>query len=340
MLVAVTGASGHLGAHLVRRLLARGDRVRALLHGDHPATALRGLGVEVVHGDVLDPATLPGLVEGADVVFHLAAWISIDGDHGGKVTRVNVEGPRNVVAAAAAAGCRRVVHVSSVHAIDLRVHREVDETTPRTLAPDRDPYDRSKALGELAALDEAEKRGIGIVVVRPTGCMGPLDFGPSLFGGALLGMLRGSFPALVAGGFDWVDMRDVADGALAALERGRDGEVYLLGCERWSIRDLAEMACEVTGRRPPPVIPYGLAYTVAPVAELWGRATGTKARFTRAALHALECFPHVSWAKAHAELGYAPRPIRTTVVDTASWFVAYGMLDRRRVAIELPEAAK
>jgi len=248
----VTGASGHLGANVVRALIATGETVRAV--DVRPGAALAGLDVEFMKGDVLEPAMLESAFVGADFVLHLAARISTAGDPDGSVRRVNVDGVRNVAEAALRAGVRRVVHCSSLHAFDVGATRgPVRENSPRASAAALPAYDRSKAAGE----DELRRvidRGLDAVIVNPSGIVGPVDPEPSRLGRVLLAMFRGRMPIAVRGAFDWVDVRDVSAALLAAAERGRTGENYLLGGHRASVAELGRVAAEVAGRRPPRVV--------------------------------------------------------------------------------------
>jgi len=199
MRVVVTGASGHLGASLVRRLLEGGDRVRVLLH--RHARALEGLDVEVAQGDVFDRGSLRAAFEGQEVVCHLAGVVSIQGDAGGLVPAVNVEGAGNAARAALEYGVRRMVHCSSVHAFDLWAGRgPLDETAPRVPSGSRhhSACDRSKAEGERRVRAHVG-RGLDAVIVHPTGVIGPYDFEPSRIGQFFMRLYRGSLPALVEG---------------------------------------------------------------------------------------------------------------------------------------------
>jgi dihydroflavonol-4-reductase len=225
MRAAVTGANGHVGGNLVRALLAAGHAVRVLVH--RRTEALEGLAVERVQGDVGSPEPLSELFAGVDVAYHLAAQVSVDGDHGGRVQRVNVEGTRNVAAAALAGGVRRLVHMSSVHAFVTAPGHPVTEASPRADGRGHAAYDRSKAVGE-EQVRQAIARGLDAVILNPTGVLGREDFRPSRMGRFFLLLFRRRLPALVEGGFDWVDVRDVVAAALAAAERGRAGESYLL----------------------------------------------------------------------------------------------------------------
>ena len=315
MNVAVTGAGGHLGGNLVRALLARGDRVRCLVRRDE--RALAGLDVEVVRGDVRDRPVIDVLVSGMDVVFHLAAKVSIDPSEAGEVEGLNVDGPRCVAQACRDRGVR-LVHFSSIHA--LRTHDgPIDESRP--LAESHAfAYDRSKARGERRVLEEVA-RGLDAVIVNPTGVIGPFDFRPSHTGQMLLQLARRQLPTLVVGGFNWVDVRDVAAGAIAASLKGRSGERYLLAGTWCTVRDLAAQACGIAGVRPPRFdVPIPVAMLGVPVAAAFARITRTRAVYTRPGLDALRHHRDIRHDKASRELGYAPRPLETTLRDTYAWF--------------------
>ncbi len=314
----VTGASGHVGANLVRALLAQGRRVRAVVHSD--ASALEGLDVERVQGDVTDPASLGRAFDGAEIVYHLAARISITGDPDGRVRAVNVDGVRNVARAALASRVRRVVHCSSIHAFRLDGGgRAIDESSPRADASSG-AYDRSKAAGE-AELRRVIDDGLDAVVVNPSGILGPFDFGPSRMGQVLRLLRARRMPGLVDGGFNWVDVRDVVGGMLAASERGRTGENYLLAGHWHSTLEIARFAEEVTATPPPSlVVPMWLARASAPFATVVDRIAGREPLFTSEGLAALRAHREVDGSKAARELGFIARPIRTSVADACAWF--------------------
>lgn len=319
MTVVVTGAAGHLGSNLARLLIGRGQRVRAV--DLRPAPSLAGLDVEFAQADVLDPSSLRGVFAGADVVFHLAARISIAGDPDGRVWATNVTGVRNVAEAALEMGVRRLVHCSSVHAFDLAAARGgvVDEASPRSLRPGLPVYDRSKAAGETE-LRAVVARGLDAVVVNPTGVIGPCDFEPSRMGRFFQALRRRSLPALVAGAFDWVDVRDVALTLAAASEHGRTGESYLIPGQHATMRELALLAHEaagapVPGWTVPMAVARGWAWTRSAVS-----APTASSLFTAESLHALASDPQVSGARARQELGHDPRPLRDTIGDLYRWF--------------------
>ncbi len=322
MTVVVTGASGHLGANLVRTLLARGEQVRVLVHRSSAALAEVEDRIERVEGSVCEPDSLGPAFAGAKRVYHLAGVISIDGDPDGRVHQVNVEGTRNVARACLEHGVARLVHVSSVHAFDMDPRDEVLDERRRQVADSRShsAYDRSKALGERAVRETVDA-GLDAVIVNPTGIMGPVDYGPSRLG-QLLGDLAGNrLPALLDGGFDFVDVRDVADGTIAAAERGRKGHNYILGNTWYSLRELAELVARIGGGRPPILVtPVWAARLGVPFARVAAKLSKTDPLFTRESLEVLVSNRSISSAKARAELGYSPRPLAKTIADTLAWF--------------------
>jgi len=336
MTVVVTGASGHIGANLVRELLARGDSVRVLAH--RTTRAFEGLDVEVADGDVLHPASVRDAVAGADLVYHLAAVISITGDPKGTVRAVNVDGAENVARAALECGVRRLVHCSSVHAFDMRGGGTIDETAPRVGDDHRAhaAYDRSKAEGERRVRAVIEE-GLDAVVVHPSGVMGPVDFEPSRTGRFFLMLYRRTLPALVTGDFDFVDVRDVAQGLIAAAERGRRGESYILSGHNRRITDIAADATTVTGRRPPWLTsPMWLARLGTPFMRVVAAITGGEPLYTPESLETLRRGVRLDNTKARQELGYDPRPSLETIRDVYRWFAAQGTIPPDAVVGDRP----
>jgi dihydroflavonol-4-reductase len=326
MKVAVTGAAGHVGANLVRALLARGDQVRVLVHTD--TRGIAGLPVEHCHGSVTDSAAVLRLVDGVQRVYHLAAKVSIEPRERAELHRVNVGGMQCVVEACRAAGVARLVHVSSIHAF-ASYPRHEPITEDRALATGRDlpGYDASKVAAERV-VQAAVASGLDAVVLNPTAILGPHDCRPSHLGEVLLDLYHQRLPGLVAGGFDWVDVRDVAAGILAAADQAPAGSRYLLGGQRATVAELAQLVAQVTGRRAPWLVaPMWLARAMAPGAEWAARLAGRRPLFTPESLYALRNHLEISSSRARQELGYAPRSLETTVRDTFEWFREAGMLE-------------
>jgi len=326
MTTVVTGASGHIGANLVRALLARGRKVRALHHVNR--RAIENLGVEIIPGDVCDPSSLQKAFKGADVVYHLAARISLSMNDFPLIEPINVTGVRNVVEACLDCGVRRLVHFSSIHAFKQESSdASIDESCPLVEPPRCPPYDRSKAAGEKEVRSGIE-RGLDAVIISPTAVIGPHDYEPSFLGEALLKLAHGKMPALVAGGFDWVDVRDVVEGAIRAEGQAPTGAKYLLSGHWASVSDLAVLVEEIMGTPAPKlVLPRWLAYIGAPFMAGFAQLTGKRPLYTTASIKALCSSQNVSHQKAAGELGYNPRPLRETIVDTFQWFHESGYLD-------------
>ena len=338
MKVAVTGGAGHIGGHLLRALLARGDEVRALVH--HDERALDGLEIERVQGSVLDPEAVDRLVADAELVFHLAAIISTEAREDPSLFETNVRGPRIVAEAALAAGARRVVHVSSVHALsDFPLHEPVDEARAPSDDPRFLPYNRSKAAGERE-VQAVIAQGLDAVIVNPTGVIGPLDFRMSRMGEVLRDLALERMPGLVDGGYDFVDARDVVAAILAAAERGRRGERYLLPGHWTHLADLAAMVEAAGGSKAPWFIsPMWLARFGAPFATGWARLMGKRPKYTSASLEILRGNRCILGDKAARELGHTPRPAADSVRDTLAWMAEAGHLDAATAARVLERGA-
>lgn len=322
--VLVTGASGHLGANLTRALLAQGRDVRVLTH--RTTAGLDGLDVTRTGGDVTDLDSLRRAVAGVKTVYHLAAVVSISGRENPTIGAVNVGGTRNVAAACLEQQVGRLIHFSSSHAFaEPARNPTVDEDSALVEAGGL-PYDRSKAAAERE-VSAAVEQGLDAVILNPCAVLGPYDFAPSPMGQVLLDLYHRRLPGLVDGGYTWVDARDVARAAIAAEQRGRSGERYLLTGEWRSVAEIAAHAEAATGVPAPSLVtPMWLARAVAPAAAGWARLRGRPGRFTPASLHPLRSKARFNNARARRELGFAPRPAAESVADAYAWFEAQGRL--------------
>jgi dihydroflavonol-4-reductase len=239
MTVAVTGASGHIGANLVRMLKDSGRDVRAMVHRN--TRALDGLDVALIHGDVLNPSSVRQLFCGAQVVYHLAGVITLRSRTNDSALSTNVEGVRNVIDACRACGVKFLVHFSSIHAFsETPADGVVDEQRPLCRDEDALPYDRSKAAGEQI-VREAVAAGLPAVIINPTAVLGPHDYKPSAMGRVLLDLCRGRLPVLVQGGFNWVDVRDVCGAAIRAENLRAAGRQYLVGGQYLALKEFADL---------------------------------------------------------------------------------------------------
>ena len=320
-MILVTGATGHIGNVLVRKLIEQGEKVRALIWRGEDTTPLEKLDVETVEGDVLDPESLKLAFKGVEKVFHLAGIISIMPGQNPLVWRVNVEGTRNVLNAARQAGVRRLVYTSSIHAIHRAQHGKViDESLPFDPNNPYGAYDRSKAEASLE-VQKATADGLDAVILCPTGVIGPYDFRGSELGEVIRGAAEARPMFYVEGAYDFVDVRDVADGLIAAAEHGRRGESYILGGNKISVRYMLETVREVTGKAFASIkIPFSLAEFAARFTPWYYQKTKAKPRFTPYSLEVLQSNADISHAKAARELGYKPRPVIETIADTVRWF--------------------
>ena len=239
-MLVVTGATGLLGNVLLRGLTARGAApVRALVRPSSDLTAIAGLDVETVPGDVRDPASLLAAFAGADVVFHLAGIVSIERGGLPRLHETNVEGTRNVLAACREAGVRRLVYCSSIHAFVVPQRRRLpDRDEPYRPGPCARGLRPDEGRGDASWCSRRSEQGLDAVMVFPTGVIGPYDFRPSHTGELVLAAAQGRLGAYVDGAYNFVDVRDVAQGLLAAAEIGRSGEGYILAGHNVTVREL------------------------------------------------------------------------------------------------------
>jgi dihydroflavonol-4-reductase len=326
MIAVITGATGHIGTNLVRALIAQGRHTRCLLHINN--RAIEGLATEMVQGDVRDLDSLCRAFQGAEVVYHLAACISLSMGDWPVLEAVNVIGTRNVVEACRRTGVRRLVHFSSIHALTQEpLSVRVDESRPLAESRRYPPYDRSKAAAELEVRCGIEQ-GLDAIIIYPTAIIGPHDYQPSYFGEALLLLAKNKLPALVTGGFDWVDVRDVVAGAILAEANAPHGARYLLSGHWVSMGDIAASVAKITGVPVTRfVCPLWLAHIGAPIIKGISHLNGKRPLYTDVSLRALKSNRHISHEKATRELGYQPRPFQETLVDTLRWFEENGQLN-------------
>ncbi len=322
----VTGATGHVGGNLIRALLDAGHDIKALSL-DPQDPVLKGLNIKFQKVDVRNRKAMVKAFKGAKTVYHLAAVISIVGPMDGLVHAVNVGGVKNMVHAARKNNVERVVHFSSVHAFDQSpLNKPLDETRA-WVGPNAYAYDRSKALGHQAVLKGVEQ-GLNAVIVHPSGIIGPIDYAPSRMGHVFIDIYNGKLPASIEGGFNWVDVRDVVKGAMAAEVRGRTGENYILSGHYKTITEMATLACEVTNKSGPKfTCPQWVARVGAPFAEAAAKRTGSEPLFTKESLGALRANKRMLHKKAARELGYRPRSTKQSVKDIYAWFEDNGYLD-------------
>ncbi|MGC1378525.1 MAG: SDR family oxidoreductase [Anaerolineales bacterium] len=319
--VLVTGATGHIGNVLVRRLIVKGEKVRALILPGEDTNALNGLDVEKAEGDVLDLSSLRESFRGVRKVFHLAGVISIMPGENSLMRRINVEGTVNVLKTALQSNVKRLVYTSSIHALARVPHgRPVDENVPYDRENPYGAYDRSKAEATLE-VQKAAAGGLDAVIVCPTGVIGPYDFRSSMMGDIIRTAAQHKATLYVDGAYDFVDVRDVADGLIAAAEKGKTGESYILSGQQISVAALLEAVRQITGRGFPKLkISLPLATFAARFTPLYYRLSKASPRFTPYSLEVLQSNSVISHAKATRELGYSPRPVYESIADSIRWF--------------------
>jgi dihydroflavonol-4-reductase len=317
----VTGGNGFLGSHVVRALVSRGDRVRALARVNADISALRGIDCEIVRGDVRDIESLRIAARACDEVYHVAAdyrlWVV---DHA-PMYAINVEGTRNVISAARDAGVSRIVHTSTVGALGIPHGAPGREDTPVTVDAMVGPYKRSKFLAERVA-EDAARAGAPVVIVNPSTPIGPLDYKPTPTGRMVVDFLNRKMPAYLDTGLNLVGVEDCARGHLLAAERGTIGEKYILGGENLSLAELFARLARLSGLPAPKMrIPYAVAYGFALGAEAVARTITHKpprASLTEVKMARKKMFFDSS--KAKAELGYAPGPVDPALKRAIDFF--------------------
>jgi dihydroflavonol-4-reductase len=339
--VLVTGATGFIGRHTVEALLSAGHKVKALCRSDEPALA--AMGVVVVRGDVLDKPSVAAALPGVDVVVHGAGLVSRAPEHTGAMMRLHVIGTRNVVGAAIDAGVARVVHLSTSGTVAVgadpdMVHREDDPVPFEHLA--KFPYYLSKWLAERAAADLVDGTRTELVTLNPSLALGPGDTRGSSTE-EVRRYLKRELPIVPPGGCSFVDARDVATVVVAALDRGRSGERYLLGAQNLTFAQFFERLGEVSGVKGPPV-----PFVLPKVATTWGiglleRAAGlvgAKVPVTTIEAEMASAFWYCDSRKAIRELGFSPREPMTTLLDTVKDIRGEGR--REKLVTSTKSAAK
>ena len=332
----VTGASGFIGANLVHELVARGHGVKALLRPGADLRGLAGAEFERVAGDVSDPAALEQGMRGCDWVFHVAASYHLWLRDYAPMYAANVDGTRNVIEAATAAGCSRIVYTSTVGCIGLPkllngVITPTDETAPVSEAQMSNHYKLSKWRAEVVARELAAQ-GAPVVIVNPSAPVGPRDVKPTPTGQVIVDFLNRAMPAFVDTGLNYVHVRDVAIGHILAAERGRIGERYILGHAdgNWTMKQALDVLAEITGLPAPKFqAPHALAFAAAYVGEAVAAITGKP---PKAPLAGVKMARYKMWfnpAKAIRELGLPQTPPKQALTAAVEWFKANGYAGRK-----------
>jgi dihydroflavonol-4-reductase len=321
----VTGASGFVGSHVARALVARGEQVRVLARPASDLKAIAGMKVDRMTGDLREPASLRLALEGVQRVFHVAADYRLWARNPREIYRNNVDGTRNLLSAAENAGVERFVYTSTVGTIAVpRPGALPDEETVARLDEMIGHYKRSKLLAEEQAL-RAARQGLPVVIVNPTTPVGPGDWKPTPTGRMIVDFLNGRTPAYVDSGLNIVAVEDVAEGHWLAAERGRTGERYLLGSENMTLREIFAVLARFSGRRVPRwKVPHALAlaagYADAAISALSGREPRIPLEGVRMARHKM----FVNCSKAARELGFRAGSASGALERAARWYMDHG----------------
>lgn len=320
-MILVTGAAGHIGNVLVRELVRRGYSVRALVLPGEDLSPLADSKPVIIEGNILDYPVLKAAMSGVEVVFHLASLVALVPEQYQLMQKVNIEGTANVIKACQESGVRRLIYTSSIHAYGRpEKNIVIDENLPFDTEIGGGGYDQTKAKASKL-VSEAARAGLDAILLAPTGVIGPFDFKRSEMGEMTNYWMKGSPTFSLDGAFDFVDVRDVVDAHINAMERGESGQTYLLPGHRVSVREYRQLIqdeCTECGREI--YIPMKLARNFAPLAEWFYRISKTRPRFTRYSIDTLMSNSVVSGKKAIDGLGYKVRPMVETVRDSVRWW--------------------
>jgi len=320
----ITGATGFLGSHVARVLAGQGADLRLLVRATSNLKNLEGLNGETATGDLRDAASLEKAISGCDVVFHVAADYRLWVRDPAEMYRSNVEGTRAILEAARKNKVRCVVYTSSVATIGFTGNgRPADEDSPVSLADMIGHYKRSKFMAEQVAL-EAGRGGMRVVTVNPTTPVGEQDVKPTPTGRIVVDFLKGKFPAYVETGLNLVDVHECARGHLAALEKGKTAERYILGGENLTLKQILDKLGAIAGLPSPTVkLPYFVAYAAGLVDEtVSGRLLGREPRATVETVRMGKKKMWASSAKAERELGWKLVPADGALRRAVDWFRA------------------
>ncbi len=323
-MVLVTGGAGFLGSVLVKKLIELDKKVRILALKNEDLSSLKDYNVEIVYGDVRDEKIIYEIMDGVDEVYHLASMISITSNRPDVLYDINVNGAVNVAKNALKRNVKSMVYVSSIHSFaDLINGFVIDETIPISPINAIGTYGKTKAIATLK-IKEYVKKGLNCKIVCPSGIIGPFDYRPSRMGKLILDYLKGKVWYTLNGGYNFVDVRDVAEGCILASQYGKNGEVYLLTGEYLSFDELyKQISLKIKKEKKLIRIPDFILYIVAYIEDIFVNRHGREPLVTAESLTIIKSNAKASCKKAIDELGYSFRPINKTLDDTIEWFLLY-----------------
>lgn len=327
----VTGANGFLGNNIIRKLSEKGAEIRALVLPDEDIRALYGQNCEIYRGNVTDISSLGAIFENTSdariTVIHCAAVVYIKSKHSEAVYNVNVNGTKNIVKKALEKSAR-LVYVSSVHAIPEKPHGEIiTETNDFDEKLVFGEYAKTKAEAAKYVLNAVKEQGLDACILHPSGIIGPYDFGRSHLTQLITDFANGKLFACVKGGYDFVDVRDVADGIISACELGKSGECYILSNKYTTVKELLDgLSAAANTRKIKTVIPMWFAKLTAPISELYYRILKQPPLYTGYSLYTLTSNSNFSNEKAKKELKFKTRGLSETLKSTVSWLREQGRI--------------
>ncbi|HXN24171.1 MAG TPA: hopanoid-associated sugar epimerase [Candidatus Dormibacteraeota bacterium] len=329
MTTLVTGASGFLGSHVARQLVARGDAVRVLVRASSQLRAIEGLPVEKTQGDLRDAASLDRALHGVSRVFHVAADYRLWARNPQDIYESNVTGTKNLLEASRRAGVKQFIYTSTVATIAVDRPSLPSEDTESELDEMVGHYKRSKWLAEQEALAAAQ-RGLPVIVVSPTTPVGPGDWKPTPTGKIILDFLNGKMPGYVETGLNFVGVEDAAAGHLLAAQLGKVGQRYLLGGENFTLKQLLDILSRITGRPAPRLkIPHRAALAFAFAENAFSRLCGREPQIPVEGVKIARHMMFVDCSKAQRELNFVASPVAAALERAVRWYEANGYVTVR-----------
>ncbi len=324
----ITGASGFVGSAVLRQLIHRGHKVRALVRPQSDLRNLAGLPVEIVYGDLTDGRSVERAMAGCSALFHVAAVYRLWVPRRAEIYEANVTGTRNIMLVAADAGVKRIVYTSSVATLGLNPDGSPsNEETPVSLSDMIGHYKRSKFLAEAEVGRLVDEMGLPAVIVNPSTPIGPRDIKPTPTGRIIIDAASGRMPAYVDTGLNLVHVDDVAIGHLLAFEHGKVGERYILGACNMTLKEILCQLAVLGNQKPPSFcLPHNLVLPVACMAEAWARVTGKEPRTTLTGVRLSKKKMFFSNEKARRYLGFNPRPVEEALREAVDWFRQNGYI--------------
>jgi dihydroflavonol-4-reductase len=318
--IAITGASGHLGTALINPLLQKGHSIQAQYRSSVPQISHDNL--HWAQGEITDLVFLKELFKDCDVVIHCAGMISLSGNDNEQVFDTNITGTSKVIEAILAHDNIKLIHISSTNAVDDIPQTEAFDESSQTITNKNYAYGYSKAKSEQLVLDVIRDKHLNAIILRPSALLGPPDYNPSLVGQSVIDLINGKIPALPSGGYDYVDIRDVANTIINSIEHGKSGEIYNLTGKYYSLKAFTKMLSNVTNKRISPlIIPIPLMVCLLPLANLLSLFMKQKSAFTYESLMTLKYgHKNMNNTKAIMELSHQPRHLQETLKDLIEWF--------------------